>query len=411
MRFNYLVLYLLLTLFNSGDLQAQTGKLLEIGRVDTLTSRILGETRELWIYVPPGLEPSYAPRKYPVLYLLDAEMHFTAVVGLVQQLSMVNGNDLCPPMIVVGIPNTYKTRTRDLTPTTSRQTYNGQIDRMPVSSGGGTQFLEFLQQEVIPHVEGHYPALHYRLLVGHSFGGLTVLNAMATKPNLFQANVALDPSTWWDKNIIVNKLGVALKQPTPGRKLYVALANTLPAGRDTVRLRQDTSRVMGAMRANFLLVDKLRQANAPGLQWQWKYYPAETHGSLPLLATHDALRLLFKHPPQPLPISLTDGSFTLDAVRKYYSELSVLYGYRVLPPEDMINMYAWGYLQSQQLKKAGEFFRLNAANYPESFNAQATLGNYFVQVGEKNSAILLLEQALKIQDDPKTRRQLEQLKK
>ena len=89
---------------------AQTGNKVEIGTIDSLQSNILGEQRKVWVYVPDG-----ANQKYPVVYLLDGDAHFYSVVGMIQQLSSVNGNTMCPKMIVVGIPNTD--RTRDLTPT------------------------------------------------------------------------------------------------------------------------------------------------------------------------------------------------------------------------------------------------------------------------------------------------------
>src|SRR5665213_1730806 len=89
-----------------------------LGNIDSVKSKILNETRKVWVYVPASYN-SKAPHKqrYPVVYLLDGDDHFPSVVGMIQQLSEVNGNSICPDMIVVGITNTD--RTRDLTPTNS----------------------------------------------------------------------------------------------------------------------------------------------------------------------------------------------------------------------------------------------------------------------------------------------------
>src|SRR5690349_4410151 len=92
---------------------AQTDNKIVIGKVDSVYSNILKEKRKIWVYVPENLQA--APARYPVLYLLDGDGHFQSVVGMIQQLSQVNGNTVVPEMIVVGIPNTD--RTRDLTPT------------------------------------------------------------------------------------------------------------------------------------------------------------------------------------------------------------------------------------------------------------------------------------------------------
>jgi hypothetical protein len=83
-----------------------------IGKIDSVQSNILGENRKIWVYVPDGAANS--KERFPVVYVLDGDGHFSSVVGVTQQLSTINGNTMCPKMIIVGIPNTD--RTRDLTP-------------------------------------------------------------------------------------------------------------------------------------------------------------------------------------------------------------------------------------------------------------------------------------------------------
>ncbi len=114
---NFLNVTVIIFFFTWGKAGAQPGdNSINIGDIVTINSEILQEQRELWIHVSDGV-PGEAPasKKYPVVYLLDGGAHFSSVVGMVQQLSTVNGNTACPKMIVVGIPNTN--RTRDLTPT------------------------------------------------------------------------------------------------------------------------------------------------------------------------------------------------------------------------------------------------------------------------------------------------------
>lgn len=93
---------------------AQKDNKVTIGTIDSIQSKILNEQRKIWIYVPNSGQVD-SKQRFPVLYLLDGDAHFYSVVGMVQQLSQVNGNTICPEMIVVGIPNSD--RTRDLTPT------------------------------------------------------------------------------------------------------------------------------------------------------------------------------------------------------------------------------------------------------------------------------------------------------
>src|SRR5687768_5196026 len=81
---------------------------LKLGRRDSVYSEILGETRHYWIHLPSSyFDKSIQPMKYPVLYLLDGNIHFHAVTGMTEILSTgVNGTHVIPEMIIVAILNT-----------------------------------------------------------------------------------------------------------------------------------------------------------------------------------------------------------------------------------------------------------------------------------------------------------------
>ena len=114
-----------------------------IGTIQTIHSDILDEDRKVWVHVPDENPPDSV--KYPVLYLLDGDAHFKSVVGLMHQMSSVNGNNICPKMIIVGIPNTQ--RMRDLTPTKAEEK---KADASTPRSGGGEAFTDFIAKELIP---------------------------------------------------------------------------------------------------------------------------------------------------------------------------------------------------------------------------------------------------------------------
>ena len=170
----------------------------EIGSVDSLWSATLSEQRAYLVYTPPSYsDTTVTPQSYPVLYLLDGDAHFHSVSGLVQILGTgVNGTFAVPEMIVVAIPNTD--RTRDLTPTHTTAGFDGEAAPEFENSGGNPAFFTFLQEELIPHIESRFRTMPYRVFVGHSFGGITALNALYTIPETFDAYVAIDPSLWWD---------------------------------------------------------------------------------------------------------------------------------------------------------------------------------------------------------------------
>lgn len=405
LQVRHFLVYLLLLLATTAV--AQSTKL-EFGHIDSLHSKVLNEQRGLWVYVPPA-DPSgvYAPKRYPVLYVLDGDWHFPYVMGLVQQLSAVNGNTVCPEMIIVGIPNTFRTRTRDLTPTHSTVRWDNREDRSLASSGGGGQFLRFLETEVVPYVEAHYPTAPYRMLVGHSLGGLTVLNALATIPHVFNTYLAIEPSTWWDHGMMLPRLQTAFRQrPALKRKFFLAVANTMPAGMDTARVRRDTASSTYHIRTELALVDLLRQQAPATLAWTWKYYPEEVHATVPPRAEYDALHYFFRHRDLPLPSNPASPLVSAEALKRQYQALSDDFGYIVAPPEELVNLYAYGCLQNKLLDKALSLFNLNQATYPQSFNANGCLGEFYEQQGDKKQALRYYTKALSVREDPEIKQKV-----
>ena len=265
-----------------------------IGHIDSLSSKILHEKRKIWVHLPDSyLNGMYAKRRYPVVYLLDGTDHFSSVVGMIQQLSTVNGNTICPEMIVVGIANTN--RLRDLTPTPGGEMIPSAADSTRLkNSGGGEKFTAFIEGELIPHIDSLYPTEPYKVFIGHSLGGLMVIHTLIHHPNLFNAYVAIDPSMWWANQKLLNTAKqVIASQKYAGKALFVGIANTMEPEMNTLRVQADTSGSTKHIRS-ILALDRLLKANGQtGLRYQGKYYGLEDHSSVPLLAAYDALHFIF----------------------------------------------------------------------------------------------------------------------
>src|SRR5579862_2818833 len=157
----------------------------------TVHSNILNEDRVVWVRTPQSYDHGNAV--FPVLYITDGDGHINEIGSTIDFL--VN-NDRMPPLIVVGITNTD--RTRDLTPTRwDMKMPNGTVIPNP-TSGGADKFLDFIQTELMPEIEKRYPTQPYRVFAGHSLGGLLAIHALITRPNLFNAYIAVSPSLQWD---------------------------------------------------------------------------------------------------------------------------------------------------------------------------------------------------------------------
>ena len=385
-----------------------------IGKIDHLRSNILGEERTIWVHVPgDNYQPSPGGQRYPVVYLLDGNVHFPSVMGMIQQLSEVNGNRVVPDMILVGISNTD--RERDLTPTHSATDFRGNSS--PVrTSGGGEKFTAFIEKELIPHIDSLYPTAPYRTLIGHSLGGLMVINTLVHHPQLFNAYLAIDPSMWWDHQRLLHEADTALATGDyKGKTLYLAIANTMPQGMDTARVRKDTTNNTFHIRSILQLADALKRSSHKDLRWSYKYYDGDSHGSVPLIAEYDALRFIYQaynapHLPPKLYDNTTNGTAAVAAIREYYTDLSKQMGYTVLPPEEDINNLGYEFLQRNAPEKARAFFQLNIDNYPNSGNTYDGMGDYYAAIGNKQKAIEAYTKAFSLSHDPETKRKLDKLK-
>ena len=406
----YIFLVILCTIISVGS-YAQTDNKIVIGKVDSVYSTILKEQRKVWVYVPnmnTGMQS--ASQRYPVVYLLDGEGHFQSVVGMIQQLSQVNGNTVVPEMIVVGIPNTD--RTRDLTPTHIVSDPPMMDSNSSKTSGGGENFVSFIEKELMQHIDSAYSTEPYRVLVGHSFGGLTVMNVLTNHTKLFNAYIAIDPSMWYDKERFLDATEKKLlEKKYDSIRLFVGIANTMPEGMTIDKLKKDTTTDTRHIRS-ILALDKFLKANSQnGLKYASKYYGDDDHSSVPLISEYDGLRFIFDY----YRMKLTGKDFTdssdeiVTKYKNHYDIMSKEMGFKVLPPELFMNALGYDAMNRKQYAKAAAFFEMNIVNYPGSSNVYDSYGDLFAAKKDTLNAIANYKKALAIQDNDDTKQKLNAL--
>lgn len=363
--------------------QASSAGAITIGRRDSVVSKVLSETRRVLVYTPPSYnDTTYLPRRYPVLYLLDGDAHFHSVTGLLQILGTgVNGTFIVPELIVVAIPNTD--RTRDLTPTHTMSGFDGKETPAFKTSGGGPNFLRFMETELIPQIESTYRTMPYRVFVGHSFGGITTLNALYTKPQLFNAYVAIDPSLWWDDRTLLKQAKSHFDHPgLAGRALYVGQANTINADDSTSNPHFDSIIQFNAI---------LEAHNNSGLRYAYKYYPSDDHGSVPMIAEYDALRFIFSAYRGNLFASLERPAY----LTEHFQKISESLGARFDPPESMVDLLG-NIEMSRDTTKAIALFTLNTELYSASPKAWKSLADARLAAGDTTRAIAALQKVVSL---------------
>ena len=404
-------LIVIATFFVAAVTHAQ--KNITVGTRDTFYSNTLHENRQIWVHAPENNSPDgiYAQQRCPVIYVLDGDDHFKAVVAMADRLSQGGPNIMLPPVIVVGILNTD--RNRDLTPT--HVTAAAMMDSESVArSGGGDKFISFLEKELIPHIDSLYPTAPYRLLMGHSLGGLMTIHSLLNHTSVFNAYIAIDPSVMWDDQKLVKQAHSTLgKNSFAGRSLYLAVANNIDNGMAPTK---DTT-MLGFIKLHTHSIMELEhalEANPEnGLRFSWKYYPEYNHGTIPPVAEYDGLRAVFSFYNYNLPFQeLMQSNYKGDsAIIQHYREISSIMGYKVSPPEELMNVIGYNLMQSKQFDRAFFYLMQNIDNYPKSFNAYDSMGDLCEAKGEHGDAKVCYQRSLAIKETPGTRRKLEQLNK
>jgi predicted alpha/beta superfamily hydrolase len=259
-------------LLSAAPVCAQTATPLTIGETFTIESGVLGETRRINVYAPPGYAESPELR-VPVLYMPDGGMaeDFLHVAGLVQ---VSVGNGTMRPFLLVGIENTQ--RRRDLTGPTE----NAEDRKIAPRVGGSDAFRRFIRDELMPQVRRRYRTTDETAIVGESLAGLFVVETFFAERGLFDHYIALDPSLWWNDEALVKRAGERLRTATPAASLWLASS-------DEPGIVAPTARLAEVLRAN----------PSSGLRWHHEPMPEEKHSTIYHPAALRAFRALFKPAP------------------------------------------------------------------------------------------------------------------
>ncbi|MDB5025996.1 MAG: hypothetical protein JWP78_3751 [Mucilaginibacter sp.] len=380
---------------------AQENSPFTTGFEETIPSKVLGQERKIWIHIPNSNGGNKIKDRghYPVIYLLDGSENFNTVVSITEHMTE---SSLCPPMIVVGI--LHSNRLSELTIGTDKE--------LPGVVGGGEKFMSFVEKELIPYIDATYPTTTYKTFIGHSLGGLTVMNIFLHKPNLFNSYVSLEGSLWWDNKKIVKEAKTILPtQNYKGKTLFMAIANRLERGVDTLSVQKDTSESTGLIRSNLEFIKDLSKNKNNQLRFKYKYYEDDNHPSVRLAGEYDALRFIFDFYKLKIYDSeLKNPDFKLDSILvAHYKNVSEQMGYIIKPDESQVNNLGYQMIGTKQFTKAETLFKLNIANNPYSGNCYDSLGDLYLETGEKTKAIESFKKALALKAIPETKEKLEKL--
>jgi hypothetical protein len=184
-----------------------------------LYAKNIADSLSIFVNLPNDYDP-HKNEKYPVVYLLDANLYFDIVATIINKYSEVG---LAPAVIVVGIgykdfPTMDSLRNRDYT-------YPVAIPEYGMStSGGADNFFNFINLELIPLIDkGYNTDTLKRILAGHSLGGYftayALLQQLSGKCHNFSAFIAASPSLHYNNYYLLNKFKETPQKNSQGEQI------------------------------------------------------------------------------------------------------------------------------------------------------------------------------------------------
>ena len=251
---------------------------------------------------------------------------------------------------------------------------SGRLERQVPGSGGATRVLDFFERELLPFIDSGYRTLPYRVLCGHSLGGLFALEALFQRPEMFDAVIAVSPTLCWDHGLPIRQARAFFE----GRRRCKAMLLVTMANEE-----RDERPPTGLDRLQAVLAE----ASARDFEWQVLRMPEETHASAALDAYEWGLRRVFDS--WRFPHDAEDGRFsgTLADLEQHFARLSKKLGVTLAPREQVVDQIGRDKLEEGDPDEAIAFFRYNVRLFPDSANAHSSLGEALERAGRRQEAL------------------------
>lgn len=397
-------------LFISLKGQAQSDYLIHIGLKDSVHSEVLNETREFYVVLPDTYVEG-SDTKYPVVFLLDGDVMLNAL----QTVHSYYSGGFMPDMILVGISNA-ENRTRDLT-TSELSERRGQPYNQ--ENGEADKFTSFIESELIPFVEDHYPVTNYRTLIGHSYGGLFTVNMLLNHTELFENYLAIDPSMDWDEQKLLKESKDILSQKSfAGKSLFVSLGGQLHMADTDITINnvmKDTTEFTLFARSIIEFSEIVKANKDNELNFQWEFYPNDLHGTIPLPSIMDGMIEMFSwyqmedinkfNDPE------TSKEVLYDIIKHREKKLKEHFGYAVAPyPNFLFNMSGYMNMDMGNFDKALMYFQLNTEYFPNDANTYDSLADYYESQNDTENALKNVTKAYELSGSEAHKERLEGLK-
>jgi tetratricopeptide (TPR) repeat protein len=340
-----------------------------LGQRLQMRSQSLGEMRSYQVHRPGGYDISNA--RYPVVIVLDGEdlfQHLSTTVDLLSAAGKI------PPLLVVGIPNVDRQRDLDST-----------------LAPGSSAFLKFITDELVPKIDRDYRTRPYRILMGHSNGGLFTLYSMISAPAVFRGYVAMAAA-----------FGDAPELPKTIAAFLDSHREPVLNNADLFMVTDDSTGMplSGAWELSSHLQDRAVRVRDLRFTLQRS---GQSHSAVPLRSMQDGLTSIFDGWELQDPFTLYEQG-GLTAIDKHFAALSERLGFDVPVPAETLFKTFTTLEGRKRFPEAEQVIKRAIESFPGSSSAFYYAARLYAQMGNRDLALESSKKALLISaNDPGTR--------
>lgn len=360
MRAIRFITLLLHTILLSDSIQAQVD--FTIGSTYTISSDVLEQERQVHIYLPDSY--STGEQKYPVLYILDGQWHFTNGVAIQQSLRVP---DRLPEMIVVGIQNANPLR---------RSLFWNEREK----------FHQFLEEELNPFLANQFRVSDDRVIFGWEAGAYFACYALLHEKQLFNAAIVTNGG-YMDEEMLNN---IKTSAQSPPKQLFIA---------SSIR---DIYSIQGVDE----MVQVLENEVPTPLRWQSQQFNDEIHESLPYLALYHGLNFYYHNYNSLVfsSIKAYEDAGGMDYLQRYFQERGERYGFSTEIDNSTKNSLIWLAWKRNNFEAFSYFMSafkdvLSTRRYASAY-WQNRLGQFYLKHGDYEHAIQYFKFGISKYPDP-----------
>lgn len=261
---------------------------LENTEVRDIRAQALKRDYQLYVALPDSYRQGN--KRYPVLFVVDANYSFAIVRNIAQRLNKHAGME---EVVVVGLSYAngdggVYSRRRDYTPTTPRKhDYRSDMPGRQPAFGEAKAYGQFISGEVFPFIAQQYRVnMQRKVFIGHSYGSLLGLQFLLTEPRTFEHYILGSPSLWYDAGIMFDReqAYAASHKDLPASVFFgIGGLEKLASGKKRSRSEEEAD-----MLADLREFDgKLKSHKYPNLKTRLRVFEDEDHASVfPFVLTH-----------------------------------------------------------------------------------------------------------------------------